>query len=118
MADLPNSFEFAKEVTTQLLTLATAVVSISVTFVKDVSPSVTSAARGTLYTSWVLFLVSIVCGVWVLGAMTGTLAQSPPAQATVYSSNIRLPSLLQVMAFVTGVGFLVVHAARSRKPSG
>jgi hypothetical protein len=115
MADLPNSFEFAKEVTTQLLTLATAVVSISVTFVKDVSPSVTRAARGTLYTSWILFLVSIIFGVWVLGAMTGTLAQTPSSQATVYSTNIRVPSFLQVISFVAGIAFLVLHAARSRR---
>ena len=117
MSDLPSSFDFAKEVTTQLLTLATAVVSISVTFAKEISPRAVKNARRRLYQSWICFLGSICFGIWVLCAITGKLAEGDPEPDTVYALSIRLPSILQILAFVGGILCLVLHAIRSQPQS-
>jgi hypothetical protein len=114
MSDIPQSFEFAKEVTTQLLTLATGVVSVSVTFTKDISSRTTNDSRRTLYRSWICFLASICFGVWVLCAMTGTLAHGDPTPAAIYEANIKVPSLLQIGSFVFGIFFLIRHATASQ----
>ena len=110
--DAPPSFQFAKETVTQLLTLATALVGVSITFAKDVRVSVTTRDRKWLFLAWIIFLVSVICGVWTLMSLTGTLAQEKVAPDAIYGSNITLPSMLQIIAFVGGIIMLIVHAAK------
>ena len=110
--DTPPSFEFAKEMVTQLITLSTGVIGVSITFAKDIQPSVKAADRKWLIRSWLLFLASIVLGVWVLGAMTGKLAVGPVTDDAVYASSITWPAIGQSICFLLGVSFLVCHAKR------
>lgn len=114
--DAPASFEFAKELTTQLITLSTAVIGVSATFAKDVSTNTSKPSRVLLYVSWIVFLVSLVCGLWTLGSMTGTLAKVSPIKAdSVYAPNIVVASLAQVLLFLTGVLLLIIHAVTAKK---
>src|SRR5687767_8802963 len=110
--DAPASFEFAKEVVTQVLTLSTGVIGLSVTFAKDINTAVTTVDRRWLRSSWIMLLVSVVFGVWTLMALTGTLATGTPADAAIYKSNITIPSTLQIVTFVAGLGLLVRHASK------
>ncbi len=110
--DAPPSFQFAKETVTQLLTLATGVVGISVTFAKDVRSRVTPHDRTWLFRSWVALLVSVVCGIWTLMALTGTLAKGKVPDDAIYGGNVTFPSILQIGTFLIGIAMLIRHASK------
>jgi hypothetical protein len=119
--DTPSSFEFAKETVTQLITLATAVIGVSVTFAKEVQSGVTPTDRKWLFLSWIVLLVSVVFGVWTLMALTGSLATGAVAADTIYELNITVPCELQVVFFVVGIAMLIGHAikgSRARREPG
>ena len=71
--DAPASFEYAKELVTQVLTLSTGVIALSATFVKDLRTGKVKPDRVFLWGAWTLLLMSILFGVLTLGAMAGAL---------------------------------------------
>lgn len=108
----PDSFEFAKATVTQLITLATGVIGVSVTFSKDISVGVTARDRFWLFSSWIALLLSVLAGVWTMMALTGTVVDPNVLPGAIYNSNIAIPCFLQVVTFVVGVGMLILHATR------
>jgi len=73
---LPNetklkAFDLVKEWATQLITVASATLVLSATFYKDIfSASGVAKHPNYLGASWFLFLLSIVLGIGVLGALS------------------------------------------------
>jgi len=65
LADVVMGFNLAGDLDKQLLLLSTAVLTISVTFLKD-----TGRAKWLLYFSWVALFLSIISGICLLGALT------------------------------------------------
>lgn len=110
--DAPASFQFAKETVTQLLTLATGMIGISVTFSKDVRSRIKSGERTLLFRSWIVLLVSVVFGVWTLLALTGTLTQPKVSDDAIYGFNVTFPSIAQILSFLIGVLMLIRHASK------
>lgn len=110
--DAPPSFVFAKETVTQLITLSTAVIGVSITFVKEFDGIAGLKGNRLLIRSWVVLLASIVCGVWALMSLTGTLARTGVEDSAIYRFNIALPSILQIALFLAGIGLLVRHAVK------
>jgi hypothetical protein len=112
VTDWPEkSFDFAADLTKQLITLATVVVTITVTFSKDVLSVAVGSGRGTLVTMWVAFLASILFGLLALMAMTGQIGRTP--KPDIYAGPVRLFSILQIVGFLLGVSaaiWFVVHA--------
>jgi hypothetical protein len=58
--------------------------------------------------AWTLFLLSTVCGLWTLMALTGTLSPRPNTGATNVQNyqlggNVRLPSALQIALFALAI---------------
>lgn len=91
------------ELTKQLVTLGTAVLTLEVSllggFVKSDIPLLWQ-----LQYSWMLLLISIVAGIWTLMAITGTIAQGTSLTAkSVYSWNIRIPAFVQITCFGFGI---------------
>ena len=74
-----KSFDFAADVAKQLITLATAIITVMITFSKDILGT-NSHYIAWLLSSWILFLLSIVFGIFTLMALTGVLAQSQKTQ--------------------------------------
>ena len=109
-----KAFDFAQETSKQLITLATAIIGLTVTFGKDFAGGVEGCARFLAIGSWVLFLLSILFGLMTLMAMTGSLepkldpkrASEPPAVPSVRGSNVIIPAAIQVFLF-----FLALVAA-------
>lgn len=99
-----KSFEFANEGTRQLLTLSTAILALTITLAKDIpgNPNLLAAA-------WVVFLVSIACGIWTLFALTFELdagearLDRPP---TIGGRGVRTPAFIQIGSFLLGMAFL------------
>ena len=99
-----KAFDFAQETSKQLLTLATAVIGLTVTFGKDFIGNVSGFPRTLVVACWVLMLVSILCGLCTLMALTGTLEPQNPEQAagepSINGSNVKLPAIAQVLTFL------------------
>jgi cytochrome bd-type quinol oxidase subunit 2 len=105
------AFDYASDATKQLLTLATGIIAVSITFSTDIIAN-TTAHRWALITAWIVYLVSIVCGVWALLSLTGELEQTQanPTDPSIRGSNVRLPSILQIIAFLAATICLVLYA--------
>lgn len=100
------AFQFAKEVSTQLITIASALIGVSVTFIKDFTPS----GKTWLRASWLLYILSILFGVVTLMALTGTIeslaASGKPFQH--FSTSTRWPAATQIISFVIATICLVI----------
>lgn len=104
-----SSFSAYGELTKQVLTLSTAVLALTITFLTDVVKHVSGVERWLLGLSWLFYVLSMVFGVFVLMALSGALhciehpgdthCKGLTTPITIYSSNIRVTSWLQVVSF-------------------
>jgi len=115
------AFTFAKEIALQLITLSTGLLALTVTFTKEILKTVTKKNKSVLRIASIILLVSILCGVWTMMALTGTLMPSKPlAHGTPYEfgPNVRWPAGAQVILFFIGTIILVfLHGAGDEKTS-
>jgi hypothetical protein len=66
-----------------------------------------------LVAAWIVYVVSIVFGVWALLALTGTLeleSGDETVAPSIRGFNVTFPTAVQIIAFVTATGLLVVYA--------
>ena len=68
-----KSFDFAAETTKQLITISTAIITLTVAFSKDILDNVENPPRLLLGATWACFIISIIFGVMTLMTLTGTL---------------------------------------------
>jgi hypothetical protein len=99
-----KAFDFAQGATKQLITLATAVIALTVTFLTDVVKAASSGSARVLQLAWILYFVSIVSGVFTLLGLAGNL-ERPGNSGTpsIYRPNIVVFSLVQVLSFCIAV---------------
>ncbi|MGB9236849.1 MAG: hypothetical protein WCC04_20765 [Terriglobales bacterium] len=71
-----KAFDFAADLTKQLITLSTSIVTLTFLFSKDLQ-----GPKWLAVVIWMLFLLSTVCGLWTLMSLTGTLAPLPRHQS-------------------------------------
>ena len=132
------AFEFCRDVTLQLITLATGILALTITLCKDVIARTTPEGLKLIRRAWCTYLVSIVFGLWTLLALTGSLGTMParetiaatqpttaPTSApavsqrptlSIYGWNARLPSFLHVIAFFTATLYVVRYGRNSLRP--
>ncbi len=112
---LELAFEFVQSLSKQLITLATGVLTLSIAFLRSL-PVDTGTLFRYLKISWVLYLLSISCGIWTLMALAGSLApvDSDPAPPAAIESNVRIPSGLQIITFVAGTLVIMLLGFRAR----
>jgi hypothetical protein len=114
-------FQSASDLAQQLLTLSTGILALSITFTKDIVKDATRSPLWILKVAWVLYLLSICCGIWTKMALTGTLM---PQQGTTieqrltFDSNVLTPAKLQIITFILGVTLIIVYGARSLRRIG
>ena len=109
-----KAFDFALESTKQMITLATGVLAITITFMKDAAGGASRADVSSLKAAWLLFLLSVVFGLLTLLGLTGELERPPPGQRpSIYSNQIRWTSLGQVLAFGGALTATLVFGLRS-----
>ena len=110
------AFEHASDTTKQLITLATAIIAVSITFSKDIIGN-TTAHRGVLISAWITYLLSIIFGVWALLAMTGEL--QPNSQGSddpsIRRPNVTIPSVVQILSFIAATALLIAYAVLTFK---
>lgn len=111
---LKKAFDFAADLAKQLITLATGIVTITITFSKDfLSQPPTPVEKTLAMFAWFAFLFSIVCGILTLMALTGTLDQRPGTACpiSIQGSNVRIPARLQILSFLAGLILTIAFAA-------
>ena len=113
------AFDSAADTSKQLITLATGLIGLEITFVKDILGAAFTFdawARVLLGGSWIFLLLSIIAGVWTLLALTGSICRTPDITAmTVYKSNVRFPAAVQILLFVGGLWLSVWFGIRDMK---
>lgn len=110
-----KAFDFASDITKQLITVAAAIVTLTVTFSKDTPVP----ARAWAYWAWFGFLVSIILGFAALMSLAGELqpklgpgvAAVGNANPSIWKKNITLFSIAQMLVFLVAVGLTAVFGA-------
>ena len=104
-----KSFEFANSLVTQLITLTTILIGVSVTFVEKFETSFFLV----LIISWILFFISLISGIFALMAIAGNLSEmgdDKDANNNIYKKGIRLPSAIQIITFLLGLSLLIIFS--------
>ena len=103
-----KSFDFAADLTKQLITLSTSIVTVTLLF-GDHFPKQSLL----VVWAWTFYLTSTVFGLWTLMALTGILAPlKPPPTDFDIKLNVRVPSGLQIGSFAVAVVLTVVFVWR------
>lgn len=120
-----KAFDFAADLTKQLITLSTGIVTITLLFSKDLTGPRTLAVW-----AWTFYLLSTICGLWALMALTGTLAPLTSSKKThvggklsssaksaddalELGKNVRYPSALQIFTFGLATLLTLVYVIRT-----
>lgn len=109
----------AIDLTREFITLASGILALTVTFVKELAKAPSQSLRRQLAWSWILYLISIMLGALALMSLTGNLVSDPP----VLSPRTPIPLItgqLQVVSFgvATILLILVGHRALTERGDG
>jgi hypothetical protein len=108
-------FEFIRDLSVELITLATGVTAITIAASeRGMLSRISPRARTSIRVGWVLCLLSVGAGILQLMALTGALAPpvgAPPRIPDV-PANARFFGLVQILAFALGMVSLVTFAWR------
>jgi len=111
-----KSFDYANDSIKLIISLATGVLALTVTFLKDVVGQKTIHSKGLLISSWFLLLLTILFGIWTNLAITGTLnemGRNIGSKKTIMNSNIRIPSGLTLLSFIGGIFLIIVFSLKN-----
>jgi hypothetical protein len=103
-----KQFDLAKDSITQVITLSSAILAISLTFSKNWASTVTSGQKTLLEISWILFLVSILAGLAALLAITGQVGTG----GTLRDLTVRVPWLAQLICFLLALIVFAIFGFR------
>jgi hypothetical protein len=107
-------FDSANELAKQLITLATGILALSITFLKDILKNNSQVITWPLKSAWISYLLSICFGIWMMMAVTGTIFAviENPNKPRIYGTNISIPALLQILSFILGTVSLIIYGAK------
>jgi hypothetical protein len=105
-ARLTKAVELIADLTKQLITLSTGIVTVTLLFSKDIF-----VPKHIAVWAWGFYLLSTILGLWALMALTGTLApvsqSAPKDEDFPIKANIRIPSGGQIITFGIAVAFTI-----------
>ena len=108
------SFEFANQVTQQLITLSTAILALTITFTKEIVKHLPSSPRLVLKAAWLIFLLSICAGLWTMTSLTSALALYNSGQSlSIMRWDVRFPHYLQFFSFIIGILLIIIYGLTS-----
>lgn len=103
-AELTKQFDVASDIDKTLLTLATGILTLTITFSKDFLPKVDGTDKDLLEVGWVLLMGSVFFGVWLLFAISGSVREIASGKGhTTHDANVRIPMGGQQCLFFLGV---------------
>jgi hypothetical protein len=128
-ANEQKAFDFAADTTKQLITLATGIIALTITFSKDIIGASELSNSSLIFWSWGLFIFSIFFGIWTLLALTGNLQpmkkkkivdekqveNQKEEECNINTRNVKIPSALQILSFLLALIFTVFFGVNSIK---
>lgn len=140
---ITKSFDFAADVTKQLIALSTAIISLCVAFTDKIFSSDAANAHSTsLLVSLGLFVLSIIFGIITLMALAGHLGSltsendgaqggsespqepgladpknNPVSQSPIYKGNVRFFSMGQMSFFIAAIVMAMVYVCKASSTS-
>lgn len=105
-----RAFDQVNEITKQILTLATAIITLTITFFRDFATHGGAGAEDTMAWGWGLYVVSIVFGIGTLMASAGQQQEAADnsTQPTINAGNLRFMGIVQLGAFSVGIILTVI----------
>jgi hypothetical protein len=101
------AFEYVADVSKQLITLVSLIIGVSITLINVFVVEIGGLWRWGLAISWVLFICSIVCGLFTFGALIYQLAPQAQHEINVFAETIRYLQLGQYLFFFLGLVVMV-----------
>jgi hypothetical protein len=95
-----KQFDFAKDAITQVITLSSGILALSLTFSNQWASGATGKQKILLEVSWIAFLISILAGLLSLLAIAGLAYLS---NQSIKAWVLRAPWLVQIIAFIAGL---------------
>lgn len=114
-----RAFDAVTDLTKQIITLSTGVIALSFTFLTDLASTDSTATRGWMIGSWVVFIASIVAGIGVLMASAGHQGTAAKSQATpdiLDAKNMRWLAGIQIVLFLAGLVLTAVAVSAADAP--
>jgi hypothetical protein len=109
-------FQSANDLAKQLITLATGILALSITFTKDVLKG-SVVVTWPLKLAWIAWLLSVCFGIWTMMALTGMIFKitenAATSKAVSYGTSVGIPAFLQILMFVLGIALLIFHGAKT-----
>jgi hypothetical protein len=118
-SQLIDGYKAGNELVKQLITLATGILALSITFTKDVLKLIPKATL-SLKVAWLLYLLSIICGIWAMMAFTGMIVGvaidglTDTVKNDRYGSSV-VPLSAQILSFVIATASLIRFGFKSLK---
>jgi hypothetical protein len=113
---IKKAFDFAADLAKQLITLATGMVALTISFQKDIlSGHLDGCAKGFMKAAWACYIFSLLAGIWNLMGLTGSLEpKNAPANyvPSIRGSNVVIPSVLQIVSFLAALILTVIAAGK------
>jgi hypothetical protein len=105
-----ESLKLAIDVAKQIITLASVIITLTVTFAKDLGPSKDGPVPLVIKLAWLGYGAAIVFAVWTMLALTGTMRDIEAGNSglNIDASNVRLPAAGMVLSFIAGIALTIV----------
>lgn len=106
-----KALDVAADVAKQFITLSTGILALTITFAKEIGGGPTQGAPLLLGLGWVLYLASILGGLWTLLALAGELEPLDAASSpSIRRPNVVVPAIIQIVTFLIATGLIVAYA--------
>ena len=106
------SFTLANGLATQLITLAVAMIGLTVTFAKDFQQN-TLASRLLLIFIWIFLFSSIVVGIFDIKALITVLAPQKSSDSVIgFSNDVLTSATLQELFFFLGLLLFIIQGVK------
>jgi len=111
VVDVPKwFFDSVSDLAKQLITVSTGVLRLSITFLKDIVKVNPEVNFKPLVWSWVLYILSIIFGLWTLLAVTGAIERLLLNQnSSPVIDNMRFPAGSQIVLFISATICLMCY---------
>jgi hypothetical protein len=106
-----KAFDLGHDVTKQLVTLATAIVALTITFIHDLAANAWATAIHFVEGAWLAYLVSIPFGIMTLLQLAGNLETE--AKPSIYRGGILIASRIQIACFVLATALTTVFGMKA-----
>jgi hypothetical protein len=118
ISGLIEGYKACNDLVKQLITLATGILALSITFTKDILKGIPQKTL-LLKLSWLLYFLSLCFGMLSMQALAGmifkvSLNGAKSVQDKPYGSSV-LPMTFQIITFITGTILIISFGIKSLK---